>query len=132
MQKNRAKVMKKKKLKTKLKLGDFVEIIAGKEKGKRGKIKELLLRAGRVIVDGVNISKRHKKPSQKSPQGGILALEAPIDLSNLMIVDPETNKPTRIATKKRKSKTVRVTKASDTVLETSGGRENAAPSAADS
>ena len=83
-------------MKFKMRKGDLVEVIAGKDKGKQGKIRELLVKENRVVVDGVNRVKRHTKPSQKSPQGGIFEKEAPIHASNVMLVDPDSSSPTRV------------------------------------
>lgn len=79
-----------------VKTGDMVVVIAGKDKGKQGKIKSAMPAKNRVVVEGVNMVKRHTKPTQKNPKGGIISKEAPIHVSNVMILDPETNKPTRI------------------------------------
>ncbi len=79
-----------------VKTGDTVVVIAGKDKGKQGKIKAAMPDKNRVVVEGVNIVKKHMKPTQANPKGGIVSKEAPIHVSNVMIVDPETKKPTRI------------------------------------
>ena len=79
-----------------VKKGDTVIVIAGKEKGKKGKVIEALPKKERVVVEGLNLVKRHTKPSQNNPQGGILTKEAPIYVSNVMLVDPESGKPTRV------------------------------------
>ena len=81
--------------------GDNVVVIAGKEKGKQGKIKACEPKKNRVVVEGVNMVKRHTKPSQANPQGGIIEKEAPINVSNVMILDPESKKPTRIRKEKQ-------------------------------
>ena len=81
--------------------GDTVVVIAGKEKGKQGKIKACEPKKNRVVVEGVNMVKRHTKPSQANPQGGIIEKEAPINVSNVMILDPESKKPTRIGKEKQ-------------------------------
>jgi large subunit ribosomal protein L24 len=83
-------------MKFKMKKGDLVAVIAGKDKGKQGKVLEVLVAKARVRVEGVNRVKRHTKPSQKSPQGGILEKEAAIHVSNVMLVDPKTNKGGRV------------------------------------
>ncbi|HUC20703.1 MAG TPA: 50S ribosomal protein L24 [Candidatus Polarisedimenticolaceae bacterium] len=80
----------------KLRKGDNVVVLAGKYKGKTGEITAVLPKAGKVVVAGVNIVKRHTKPSSKVPQGGILELTKPIDVSKLMAVDPQTGVPGRI------------------------------------
>lgn len=79
-----------------VKTGDTVVVIAGKDKGKQGKIKAAMPEKNRVVVEGVNMIKRHTKPTQANPKGGIISKEAPIHVSNVMILDPETKKPTRI------------------------------------
>jgi large subunit ribosomal protein L24 len=79
-----------------VKTGDTVVVIAGKDKGKQGVIKSAQPAKNRVVVEGVNIVKRHTRPTQANPQGGIIEKEAPIHVSNVMILDPETKKPTRI------------------------------------
>ena len=79
----------------KLKVGDKVRVIAGSSKGKEGKITKTLRKEDRVIVEGVNIVKKHKKGNGQET-GGILEVEAPIHVSNVMLIDPKTKKPTRI------------------------------------
>jgi len=96
--------------------GDKVIVIAGKDKGKTGVIQKVLPKTNRVVVEGVNLRKKHKKPTQNNPEGSILEIYAPIDASNVMIVDPKTKKPTRIGHKIVKGKKVRVAKKSGTVL----------------
>jgi large subunit ribosomal protein L24 len=76
--------------------GDTVMVIAGKERGKKGKVLRVLPDKGRVIVERINMIKRHQRPTQKLRQGGIIEREGPLALSNVMIVDPRTDKPTRI------------------------------------
>ena len=79
-----------------VKKGDAVIVIAGKEKGKKGKVIAVDTAKNRVIVEGLNQVKRHTKPSQNNPQGGIITKEAPIHASNVMLVDPESGRPTRV------------------------------------
>ena len=76
--------------------GDTVMVIAGKERGKKGKVLRVLPEKGRVIVERINMIKRHQRPTQKLRQGGIIEREGALALSNVMIVDPRTDKPTRI------------------------------------
>jgi large subunit ribosomal protein L24 len=83
-------------VKTRLKKGDNVTVISGNSKGSTGKILFVNREKGRVIVEGVNIMHRHTKPSQKNQQGGIVKREAPINISNVMLICPKTNEPTRI------------------------------------
>lgn len=79
-----------------VKTGDTVVVLSGESKGTEGKIVEIVREKGRVIVEGVNIISKHTKPNAKSPQGGIIKREAPIHISNVMVVDPSNGKPTRI------------------------------------
>ncbi len=99
----------------KLKKGDKVVVIAGKDKGKRGEILSVLPSEGRAVVQGVNLVKRHQRPTQTSP-GGINTKEAPIQLSNLMIEDPKDGAPTRIGFKVEDGKKVRFAKKSGEVI----------------
>jgi large subunit ribosomal protein L24 len=85
-----------------LRKNDEVIVISGKNKGARGKILKVFAETDRVIVEGVNRVKRHQKPTQKMPQGGITEKELAIHVSNVMPVDPKTNKPTRVRAGKDK------------------------------
>jgi len=105
-------------MKMKLKKGDLVAVISGKDKGKQGKITSVILKDNKVIVEGVNSVKRHVKPSQTNPQGGITMKLLPLHASKVMIVDPKTGKPTRIGKKKTKEGYVRIAKKSGTELTT--------------
>ena len=96
--------------------GDKVIVIAGKDKGKTGTIQKVDPKSNRVVVEGVNLLKRHKKPTQATPEGSIVEIYAPIDASNVMFVDPKTKKGTRIGHKLVKGKKVRVAKASGTEI----------------
>lgn len=82
-----------------VKSGDTVQVIAGNSKGKTGKIVEVLIKKNRVIVEGVNIIKKHIKPSAQNPQGEIREVEGTIHISNVKVVDPSTGKPTRTGRK---------------------------------
>ena len=96
--------------------GDNVIVIAGRDKGKTGTIQKVLPETNRVVVENVNVRKKHNKPTQANPDGGIVEVYAPIDASNVMLVDPKTKKPTRIGHKVVKGKKVRFAKKSGTVL----------------
>ncbi|MBE6142141.1 MAG: 50S ribosomal protein L24 [Erysipelotrichaceae bacterium] len=96
--------------------GDKVIVISGKDKGKTGTIQKVDPRSNHVVVENVNVRKKHKKPTQQNPEGSILEIYAPIDASNVMLVDPKTKKPTRIGHAVVKGKKVRVAKASGTNL----------------
>jgi large subunit ribosomal protein L24 len=79
---------------------DTVEVISGKDKGKRGRVIEVLPKDARVRVEGVNRIKRHTKPNpQKNVKGGIVERESPIHVSNVALIDPKSNKPTRVGMK---------------------------------
>ena len=82
-----------------LQKGDMVVVISGKDKGKKGKVMRLFKEENRVIVEGVNLVKRHMKPNPRMQQGGILEREQPFHASNVMLVDPSTGKGTRIKIK---------------------------------
>ena len=79
--------------------GDTVKVIAGDDKGKSGKVLEVLLEKRRVVVEGVNIITKHEKPSAGKPEGGIKKIEGGVHISNLMLVDPASGKPTRTGRK---------------------------------
>jgi large subunit ribosomal protein L24 len=80
--------------------GDIVEVIAGDDAGKRGKVLKVFRDKNRVIVEKVNFIKRHTKPTQKNPTGGILEKEAPIHVSNVMLIDPNNGERTRVGFKR--------------------------------
>jgi large subunit ribosomal protein L24 len=82
-----------------LQKGDLVIVISGKDKGKKGKVMRLFKEEDKVIVEGVNLVKRHMKPNPRMQQGGILEREQPLHASNVMLVDPSTGKGTRIKVK---------------------------------
>ncbi|MDR1593680.1 MAG: 50S ribosomal protein L24 [Prevotellaceae bacterium] len=83
-------------VKLRIKKGDIVTVIAGDDNGKKGKVLEVLPRENKAIVEGVNIVVKHTKPNAKNPQGAILKKEAPVNISNLQLICPETGKPTRV------------------------------------
>jgi large subunit ribosomal protein L24 len=84
---------------------DMVKVIAGNARGKTGKVLKVFPEKGRLIVEGVNIMKRHARPSQKNPQGGIVQREGSINASNVMLLDPKTNETTRVGSKVIKDET---------------------------
>ncbi|PLT31338.1 50S ribosomal protein L24 [Peribacillus deserti] len=100
-----------------VKKGDKVVVISGKDKGKQGVVLEAFPKKDRVLVEGVNIVKKHAKPSQVNPQGGILNQEAAIHVSNVMLLDPKTGTPTRVGTKEVDGKKVRVAKKSGETID---------------
>jgi large subunit ribosomal protein L24 len=96
-----------------IKKGDTVIVIAGESKGQKGRVLEVRRTVERALVEGVNLVSKHTKPNAKSPQGGIIKKEAPIHISNLMLVDPSTGKGTRIGRRLNdKNKLVRYSKKS--------------------
>ncbi|MET3699924.1 large subunit ribosomal protein L24 [Bacillus oleivorans] len=100
-----------------VKKGDKVMVISGKDKGKTGVILAAFPKKDRVVVEGVNIVKKHAKPSQDNPQGGIISREAAIHVSNVMPIDPKTGQPTRVGYKEVDGKKVRVAKKSGEKLD---------------
>ena len=101
----------------KLKTGDKVVVIAGKDKGKEGNITKVLKNENKVVVEGINIVKKHVKPNGQTA-GSIIDMELPIDASNVMILDPKTKKPSRIGhTTDKNGKKVRITKKSNSTLD---------------
>src|SRR5699024_7227469 len=100
-----------------VKTGDKVQVISGKDKGKQGTILAAYPKKDRVLVEGVNIVKKHAKPSQENPQGGILSQEATIHVSNVMPVDPKSGEPTRVGYEERDGKKVRIAKKSGEALD---------------
>ncbi len=96
----------------KLKTGDKVVVVAGSNKGKEGRITKIL--DSRVIVEGVNIVKKHLKPKNNNGNGEIIEVEAPIHVSNVMLLDPKTKKPTKVKVEKdSKGKKIRISKKSN-------------------
>ena len=83
-----------------VKLNDYVQVTAGDNRGTRGQVIRILRKKGKIVVKGVNKTKKHVKPSQASPKGGQLEMELPIDVSNVSLICPQTNKPTRIGYRK--------------------------------
>ena len=91
---------------------DTVMVLAGEDKGKTGKVLKVLVKENRAIVEGVNIVSKSAKPSAKHPQGGIIKQEAPIHISNLMLVDPKSGDPTRVSIKHEGKNVIRISKKS--------------------
>lgn len=97
--------------------GDQVMVIAGESKGQTGRIIRMIPKQNRAVVEGVNMVSKHQKPSAANPQGGIVKMEAPIHVSNLMLMDPKENKPTRVGRKlDEKGQIVRYAKKSGEVI----------------
>ena len=100
-----------------VKKGDKVKVITGKDKNKEAVVLEAFPKKDKVIVEGVNIVKKHQKPSQAAPQGGIVEMEAPIHVSNVMVIDPSNGEATRVGYKEVDGKKVRVSKKSGAVID---------------
>jgi len=92
----------------KIKKGDQVVVLSGKDKGRTGEVTKAMPKEGKVIVSGINVHARHRKPSQTNPQGGIERREAPLNVSKVAIADPKTGAPTRVRFEVRDGKKVRV------------------------
>jgi large subunit ribosomal protein L24 len=102
--------------KLKIKSGDIVRVIAGDHKGSEGKVVRVIRDDNKAIVEGVNMVSKHTKPSAKSPQGGIVKKEAPIQISNLSLIDPKSKEITKVGTRVEGDKKVRFSKKSNQVL----------------
>ena len=99
--------------KLKIRKGDIVQVIAGDSKGKQGKVLEVILATNRIVVEGANLVSKHTKPNAANPNGGIVKQEAAIHVSNLMVVDAKSGKPTRVGKQKNANgKSIRVAKKS--------------------
>ncbi|CAL6939009.1 50S ribosomal protein L24 [Lactiplantibacillus plantarum] len=100
-----------------IKTGDKVRVISGKDRGQEGTVKKVISAKNRIVVEGINKIKKHQKPTNVNPQGGIVDIEAPIDASNVMYLDPSTNEPTRLGVRREDGKRVRYAKKSGKDLE---------------
>ncbi len=96
--------------------GDKVVVIAGKDKGKEGIVQAVYPKVNKVVVEGVNVHKKHKKPTQQNPEGSVVEMYVPIDASNVAIIDPKTKKASRVGYKVEKGQKVRISKASGSKL----------------
>ena len=98
--------------------GDTVVVVAGKDRGKRGRVLRVIPEKNRVVIERVNMIKKHQRPTQKLRQGGIIEREGAIHLSNVMLVDPTSNKPTRIGMRELgDGKKVRVARKSGEIID---------------
>jgi large subunit ribosomal protein L24 len=100
----------------KIKRGDKVVVLSGKDKGKHGEVTQAMPKVGKVVVAGVNIATRHRKASQQNPQGGLERREAPLHVSKVALEDPKTGKPTRVRFEMKDGKKVRVAVKSGEVI----------------
>ena len=92
----------------KIKKGDSVVVLSGKDKGRTGTVAQVMPKDGKIVVDGINIVARHRKPSQTNPQGGIDRFPAPMHISKVALADPKDGKPTRVRFEEQDGKKVRV------------------------
>ena len=92
----------------KIKKGDEVVVLSGKDKGRTGTVTKVMPKEGKVVVEGVNVAARHRKPSQNNPQGGIDRAPAPMAICKVAIADPKDGKPTRVRFEEKDGKKVRV------------------------
>ncbi|MDD3207153.1 MAG: 50S ribosomal protein L24 [Bacilli bacterium] len=100
-----------------IKKGDKVIVITGSDKGKEGIVQAVFPKTHKVVVEGVNVHKKHRKPTQKTPEGSIVEIYVPIDVSNVAVIDPKTKKATRVTYKVEKDQKIRITKASGAKLD---------------
>ncbi len=98
-----------------IKKGDQVAVVEGSYKGKSGKVLQVFPKTERAIIEGVNLIKKHQKPTNDKP-GGIIEKEAPIHISNILLIDPKTGKPTRIGRRLENGKLVRYSKKSGEII----------------
>ena len=92
--------------------GDTVIVLAGRDKGKTGKVQKVLVEDNKAIVEGINMVSKSQKPSAQNPQGGIVKQEAPIHISNLSLIDPKSGKATRVSIKHEGKNVIRIAKKS--------------------
>ena len=92
----------------KIKKGDKVVVLSGKDKGQTGTVQQVMPKEGKIMVEGINVMTRHRKPSQANPQGGIDRMPAPMAISKVAVADPKDGKPTRVRFEEKDGKKVRV------------------------
>lgn len=100
----------------KIKTGDTVIVISGDDKGVKGKVVKALPKTRQVLVEGVNVVKKHVKPNQQNPKGSIVDKTLPVDVSNVALVDAKSGKATKVALKEKGGKKVRIAKKSNTEI----------------
>ena len=101
----------------KIRRDDMVKVISGKDRGKTGRVMRVDRERERVYVEGLNIQKRHQRPRTMNEQGGVIERPGPIHVSNVMLLDPQTGDPTRVAIKREDGKRIRVAKKSGTDID---------------
>lgn len=100
----------------KIKKGDKIKVMAGKDKGREGKIERVYKKQNKVLIEGINIYKKHVKKSEQSPKGGIVEIPRALDLSKVVLICPKCSKPTRIGIKREKGKKLRVCKKCKSII----------------
>jgi len=95
---------------------DKVKIIYGKDKGREGKVDRVYKKQNKVLIEGINIYKKHIKKSEQTPQGGVVEVPRPLDASKVAVICPKCSKPTRIAIKREKGKKLRICKKCKSVI----------------
>jgi large subunit ribosomal protein L24 len=98
-----------------IKKGDKVRVISGADKGKEGIVQRVYPKLNKVVVEGINVHKKHRKPTQGSPEGTVVDIYVPIDASNVALLDPKTKKPTRVHYGVVKGKKVRLAKSGESL-----------------
>jgi len=106
-----------KRQKVNIKKGDTVRVITGEDRGKEGSVLRVFPDDGRILIESVNVVKRHTKPDAQNPQGSINEKEAAINISNVQLIDPESGEPTRVGRKEKDGKMVRYAKKSGEVID---------------
>ena len=99
-------------LKSHIKKGDTVYVLAGEDRGKEGRVLKVLVQKQKAIVEGINMVTKATKPNAQHPQGGLIKKEAPIAISNIALIDPKSGKPTRISIRRENGKVIRIAKKS--------------------
>ena len=100
----------------KIKKGDKVKILSGKDRGKISTVREIIRRDGKVIVEGVNIVTTYKKNKGDQKKGGLLKVEGPISVSKVQLIDPKSNKPTRVGLRRENGKVIRIAKKTKEII----------------
>ncbi len=96
-----------------IKKGDIVYVLAGEDRGKQGRVLKVLVQKQKAIVEGINIVTKATKPNAQHPQGGLIKMEAPIQISNIALIDPKSGKPTRVSVRRdEKGNVIRISKKS--------------------
>ncbi|OPX23341.1 MAG: 50S ribosomal protein L24 [Planctomycetales bacterium 4484_113] len=102
---------------SRIRKGDTVMVLAGKDRGRTGKVIKVLTKKGKVVVENINIARKHQRPTQETPQGSIIDKPMPLDMSNVMVVDKTKNEPTRVGRKQVHGKWMRYAKRSGEIMD---------------